>query len=116
MALLASFVSLCIAAVFCIFCAGLGHRVLTLARLPFENALVLLLCSIAVGVIAYETPVAALEFSGHPRFAVYLALVALLLVGAAGLSDVFQILGGLLRRVGGGSRREHVGHVDAQPA
>jgi hypothetical protein len=108
MALLASFVSLCVAAAFCIFCAGLGHRLLTLARLPFENALALLLCSIAVGVIAYETAVAVFEFFGHPRFAVYLPLVALLLIGAAGLSNVFQILGGLLRRVRGGSRQEHV--------
>lgn len=108
MALVASFVSLCIAAAFCIFCAGLGHRLLMLARLPFENALVRLLCSIAVGVIAYETLVAVLEFFGPPRFAVYFALVALFLTGAPSLSNVFQIMGGLLRRVGGGSRREHV--------
>ena len=108
MALIASLASLCGAAIFCVSCAGLGHLILKAARLEFEGALEQLLRSIALGVIAYETAAAILEFVLSPRLVVYLVLTALLLSGAFGFLGVLQTLAGLVRRIRGGSRLEHL--------
>ena len=108
MALIASLASLCGAAIFCLACAGVGHRILKVARLKLESALIDLLYCIAAGVIAYETVVAILEFVGRPRLVVRLVLGVLFLTGALGSFDVLQILAGLVRRIRRGSRSEHL--------
>jgi hypothetical protein len=108
MALIASLASLSGALIFGIFCAGLGHRILRGVRVEFENALEQLLCSVAAGVIAYETAVAVFEFVTRPGLAVFLALAVLVLTGAFGFLDVWRILAGLVRRIQSGSRPEHL--------
>jgi type III secretory pathway component EscS len=107
MALITSLAALAGAAIFCIACAGLGHRLLKSARLEFENTFEQLLCSIAVGVIGYEIILGILEFGSQLRLAVAIALVLLLLSGAASLQSVLGILAGLVRRIRSGSRHEH---------
>jgi Protein of unknown function (DUF1420) len=108
MALIASLAALCGAAIFCVACAGLGNWALQTAHLESENALVDLLCSIAAGVIAYETALSVLLFAAPPRTAVYISLIILLLTGSFGLSGVLRILGRLARGIRVASRHEHL--------
>ena len=56
----------------------------------------------------YETALAMVEFVGRPRLVVCLVLPVLILIGAFGFPGVWQILAGLVLRIRGGSRSEHL--------
>ena len=96
MALISSAASLLAAALFGIGCAAVGHRFLRVVRLEFENDVERLLFSIAIGVIAYETLLAALEFTGWVRAAVCASLVALGALAITEFSLIWRALSGIL--------------------
>ena len=96
MALIFSAAALLGAAIFAIACAAAGHRFFRILRLEFDNELERLLCSIALGVNAYAVLLAALEFTGRVRTAVFTALAALAVATASELPSVWRELSSLV--------------------
>lgn len=107
MALILSLAALFGAAAFGIACAGLGHRILRVGRLEFDDDLERLLCSAAVGTISYEAALALAEFTGHLRAAVYLLVIAVVALGAFEFPLVLSEVKRIIRLVLAGSRKEH---------
>ena len=107
MALIPSLAALFGAAAFGLACAGLGHRILRILRLEFDEDLEKLLCSAAAGVISYEAAVALAEFTGHLRAAVPLLVTAVVLLGAFEFPLIWSAVKRIIQLVLAGSRKEH---------
>lgn len=108
MALIASLLALSGAALFCLVCAGLGHRLVGAARVSLPDTLERLLCCTALGVITYQTLLAILEFITGPHWAVILSLAALATLGVSPIPRLLPSLIAIFRRIAAGSRLERV--------